>query len=593
MPRLNILTLRHFLQIRGKLRSKYLLLLLVLGIILGPGNIYAQKKNKSSGKSDRAERKIQEATFYFTEGVKYYILEDMAKALALFEKSLEVDPENAAAHYKIAKILMGKGDLNNALVHAARALELGPENKYYYLANAEVLTRQSNFQEAAQIYERLIEHIEGTDEYLFDLAALYLYQEDYQQALDIYDRAEQRFGYAYEITAQKQKIYLKLNQLNKAIAEGEKLVNEFPGEPQFVIALAEILISNDREKDAIPYLEDLLKIVPDNPEARLMLAKLYEETGNEQKSLDNMKVAFSNPELNLELKLDLVAKYLQELPDENIEKLCDSLTDVIIENHPDEADAYVLKGDFYNAVSKPKDARDYYLKSIQYDDSNFDVWQNLLTIEFQNLQQTDSVIKHSEEALEMFPNQGILYFYNGAAHAASKNYDEAVYALEQCKQLSKNAELIKYCNLYLGDVYNELKDYAKSGAAYEAVLKVEPTNVYVLNNYSYFLALRQQKLDYAKKLSTKLLELEPDNPNYLDTHAWVLYMLGDYQQAKKLLEKSIEGGAQSGEVVEHYGDVLFKLGEVDEAVKQWMKAKGMDDTSDFIDKKIADRKLYE
>lgn len=573
-------------------KSRWLLLMLLVCFLAG--NVHAQKRGRSSeGAANREERKVQEATFYFTEAVKYYILEDMNKALMLFSKSLESDPDNAAAHFKIAKILMNNGEVDKALLHSSRALELDPENKYYYLTKAEVLTRQSNFRDAAQIYEQMIRKIDKTDEYLFELAALYLYQEDYQKSLNIYDRVEEKFGLAYEIIAQKQKIYLKLNQLDKAIQEGERLIKEFPGEPEFVIALAEMLASNDRGQDAVPHLENLLDIEPDNAEARLMLTKIYQEAGNDQPALDHMKKAFANPQLTLQRKLDLVAKHMQELPDERAEQLCEALTDIILEVHADEAEAYVLKGDFYHAIGKAEEARDYYLESTSYDDSNFEVWQNLLTIEFQNLQETDSVIRHSEEALEMFPNQGILYFYNGAAHAASKNYDEAVYALEQCKQLANNAELNKYCNLYLGDVYNALKNYPKSEAAYEAVLKVEPTNVYVLNNYSYFLALRQQKLEYARKLSTKLLELEPENPNYLDTHAWVLYMMGDYQQAKKLLKASIEKGAGSGEVVEHYGDVLFKLGEVDEAVKQWMKAKGMDDTSDLIDKKIAERKLYE
>ncbi len=570
-------------------------LLLTLCLFGWANHAQAQKKrHKQADKSTKEERKIQEATFYFTEAVKYSILEDTEKAMVLYEKSLESDPNNGAAHYKIAEILIERGDLDNALVHATRAVTLDPENKYYYLTQAEVFSRQSNFKDAAQVYERMMEKIDGTDEYVFDLAALYLYQGDYQKAMDTYNQAEKRFGMAYEITVQKQKVYLKLNQLDKAIAEGAKLIEEFPGEARFVIALAEILVSNNREKDAIPHLENLLEIDPSSSEARLMLAKIYEETGNNQKALDNMDVAFANPQLNLSLKLGLVAKYLKELPNENIEKLCDSLTDIIIKTHPDEANAYVLKGDFYKITGKTQEARDFYLKSTKYDESNFEVWQNLLTIEFQQLQQTDSVIKHSEEALELFPNQGVLYFYNGASHAASKNYDEAAYALEQCKQLSvSNAELTKYCNLYLGDVYNALEDYSKSEAAYEAVLKVEPTNAYVLNNYSYFLALREENLDYAKKLSTKLLEIEPGNANYLDTHAWVLYKLGEYKQAKKLLEDALAKGDGSGEVVEHYGDVLFKLGDVDQAVKQWMKAKGMDDTSELIDKKIADRKLYE
>ena len=561
--------------------------ILILIVLSGVTEGYSQEK------STRAERKQREAAFYFTEGVKYFILEDMDKALMLFEKSLESDAENAAAHFKIANILAEQGKLEEALSHANTALKMAPDNKYYYLTKAEILTKQSNFPEAAQVYEQMIETVDGTNEYLFELAAIYLYQQDFEQALDTYQRVEHQYGVIPEVINAKQKIYLQQNQLDKAIEEGVRLVETFPDEVAFVMELAEVFVSNGREKEAIPYLKSLLEIAPDNPEAQLMLAKIYQNTGDSMQAEENMQVAFANPDLSLSLKLGLVAKYIQELPNKTIEQLCASLTDKIIEAHPDEADAYVIKADFLNAISQREAARDLYLKSTRYDESTFEVWQNLITIEFQDLHQTDSVLVHSEQALELFPNQGVLFFYNGAAHASEKSYQEAAYALEQARQLSNNKELTMYCNIYLGDVYNGLEEYEKSSEAYEAVLQSDPTNDYVLNNYSYFLALRQERLDYAQQLSTRLLELDPDNANYLDTHGWVLFSSGDFKQSRKYIEQAIDAGAKSGEVIEHYGDVLFKLGQVDEAVRQWMKAKGMNDTSEILDKKIADRKWYE
>lgn len=566
-------------------RSIWLVYVLLFSFI---SSAYAQRD-----KSTREDRKVREATYYFTEGVKYYILEDMEKALALFEKSLESDPDNDAAHFKIADIFSRQGVLDKALEHANQAIELDPDNKYYYLTKAEVLTQQSDFEGAALVYETMIDRLDGTDDYLFDLAAIYLYQQSFDQAIETYDKIEQKYGLLPEVITAKQRIYLQQNRLDKAIAEGERLIAAFPGEGDYVIALSEIFISNGKDREAIPYLESLLEIAPDNPEAQLLLAKIYQNMGDDAKAEEHMGVAFTNPNLNLKLKLELVAKYIQELPNAKTQQLVSTLTDKILASHPDEAEAYILKGDFLNAIDSVSQARDYYLESTKYDDTNFDVWQNLLTLEFQTLQETDSVIKHSEEALEMFPNQGIVYFYNGAAHAAKQNYDEAAYSLDQARRLSNNEELSLYCNIYLGDVYNGLEEYDKSEEAYEAVLKADPSNDYVLNNYSYFLALRQEKLPYAKQLSTRLLELNPNNANYLDTHAWVLYMLGEYKQAKKYIEQALEQGAGSGEVVEHYGDVLFKLGDVDQAVQQWMKAKGMNDASELIDKKIADRKLYE
>jgi tetratricopeptide (TPR) repeat protein len=182
-------------------------------IILTDADSQAQRRKN---KSTREERKMREATFYFTEGVKYYILaepdfdaEDMDRALMLFTKSLESDPDNDAAYFKIATILAGRGNLDDAMINAQKALELDDQNQYYYTLNADILTRKSNFAEAAQVYERMITQLDGTDEYLFDLATLYLYQGDYEQALDTYDRAEQVFGIQPELIRQKQKIYLK------------------------------------------------------------------------------------------------------------------------------------------------------------------------------------------------------------------------------------------------------------------------------------------------------------------------------------------------------------------------------------------------
>jgi tetratricopeptide (TPR) repeat protein len=74
----------------------------------------------------------------------------------------------------------------------------------------------------------------------------------------------------------------------------------------------------------------------------------------------------------------------------------------------------------------------------------------------------------------------------------------------------------------------------------------------------------------------------------------VLFVLEEYQEAKSYIEKAVNSGDElSGTIIEHYGDILFKLGDVDSAVKQWQRAKGMDETSELIDKKIADRQLYE
>jgi tetratricopeptide (TPR) repeat protein len=146
----------------------------------------------------------------------------------------------------------------------------------------------------------------------------------------------------------------------------------------------------------------------------------------------------------------------------------------------------------------------------------------------------------------------------------------------------------------LGDAYNAIKEYEKSDEAYEAALDFDPESDHVLNNYSYFLSIRKEKLDLALEMSSKVVKRNPDNATYLDTHAWVLYNMGRFEEAKKYIEEAIKQDENvSGTIIEHYGDILFKLGDVNMAVEQWEKAKKMNVDSDLIDKKIADRKLYE
>lgn len=114
----------------------------------------------------------------------------------------------------------------------------------------------------------------------------------------------------------------------------------------------------------------------------------------------------------------------------------------------------------------------------------------------------------------------------------------------------------------------------------------------MLNNYAYFLSLRNDKLDKASEMAAKANQIEPNQASYQDTYAWILYAQKKYTDARLWIEKAItNGGAKSGTILEHYGDILYQLNETDKAVEQWQKAKTLGDTSDKIDAKIKNKKL--
>ena len=245
----------------------------------------------------------------------------------------------------------------------------------------------------------------------------------------------------------------------------------------------------------------------------------------------------------------------------------------------------LLKGEKLKAAQS-------YLKAVKLDNKKSDTWQRILAIEAEaNL--LDSLAKHATEAVETFPNNANFWYYQGIGNLGIRKYQNAINSFEEGKRLVfNNPKQLEDFNLRLGDAYNGTKQYAESDASYEAVLKNSPNNAFALNNYSYYLALRKERIDYAKNLAERLTNTTPNNATFLDTYAWVLYVAKDYQKARKIQEKALQI-ASNGTFLEHYGDILFQLGEKESAVEQWQKAKKQGGTSVQIDKKISERKIIE
>lgn len=554
-------------------------------------NSYAQKTKSKKDKPRDAQ--LREAEFFFTEGEKYFILEDYSKALALFQKSLEINSDNATVYYKIAQIHSEGGDLPKALTNINAALEIDGNNKYFYVAAADIHTQLGDFGKASETYEEMIAKLPNTDLYLFELAAIYLYQRRYDDALNTYTKIEEAYGLSEEVIFQKQKIYLQNNDLENALLEGKKLIETFPDEEAYVIKQVEILITNDQYESAEEYLQDFLTISPNSAQSRLVLAELNRKQGEMGEVEKNLELAFRNEDLNVQNKVQLLAEYRQGLSIDQLKSFGRNLGKSLVETHPDVADARSVYGDILQTIGDKEGAINEYSAALNLDESNLAVWQNVLQL-YLELNQVDSIISLSDKALELYPNQGILFYFNGSANLQKRNFTEAIYSLEQGKLLSSsNLGLVSVFNGLLGDAYNSTKEYDKSDKAYDAALDFDADNYGVLNNYSYYLALRKQKLEKAERMAAKVVKNNPDNISYIDTYSWVLYAREKYKEAKKVMEKALEKSDVSAVHYEHYGDILYKLGQVDEAVKQWQIAKGLNPNAELIDKKIADRKLYE
>jgi len=246
-----------------------------------------------------------------------------------------------------------------------------------------------------------------------------------------------------------------------------------------------------------------------------------------------------------------------------------------------------------NANDLKSSAALYYSLSLRFMPDNFNVWQNLLNLDLE-LNRWDSLSIHAETALEYFPNQPSAYWYAGLGNTQQKNYDNAITYLQQgVKMVSNNPQLKSSFYSSLGGAYNALGDYENSDKSFESALSLNPNDDITLNNYSYYLSLRKVNLDKALIMVEDIVRRNPENSTYLDTYAWVLFQLQDYEEAKRVIELVIRNNDASAVNYDHYGDILFKLGDVDGAVNSWEEAKSLNKSIENIDKKINNREIIE
>jgi tetratricopeptide (TPR) repeat protein len=565
---------------------------------------HGQRKRKGDEEVQASGIRMREAEFYFTEGEKFFILEDYAKALLYYQRTLEITPENATIHYKIAEVLSRSNkqdDLLKASLSIEQALKLERKNKYFYILAANIYNSLTRFDKAAQAYESMIAEIRGTEEYYYELAAVYQYANRPDDALKAYNRAEAVLGVNEVSSLQKQRILMDQGKTKEALAEGERLIQAYPGEERYLMGFAEILNDNGFKQEAIQYLEKFIAANEDAVNAGILLAGLYRENKQEEKARELLLKLFDHPEVDLSSKLLIIGAYSTELAmnksknttNTEAESFAIALFKKLETGNPEDANVHAIGGDLYFSAGKLRDAQQQYIMAAGTGEMNYEIWENLVFIDVQ-LEQFDLAIQHSDQALEVFPNQKMLAYFNGYAHLRKRHFRESIQALEQAKRLGASAPaFVSDVNGLLGDAYNATGEFEKSDKAYDDALAYNPNNNTVLNQYSYFLALRKANLEKAEKMSSQLVKNNPDNPAFLDTHAWVLYMRGKYKDARKVIERAVNSGNANATHLEHYGDILYKLGEVDSAVKQWERARGLNANSELLNKKIANRKIYE
>lgn len=573
--------------------------LFVFILLIAFGKSFAQKQNTNSkitkdlpmaNLSVDDRRKFD---YYFYEAMNAKTANKYDSAIDYLKYCLAIDSTNATVYYELGSYFNSLNNKNKALDYYRKASAYDGNNFYFNMAYASLCLDFKQYSDAIEQFEKLLANNPDNSELYIYLSEAYRMDGDLQKAISTLDKLEQIIGLVEKISIQKYQLYTMLKQENRAFAEIQKYIDKYPSEIKYQILLGNLYMQAGKMKEAYMVYSKAKAIDPEDPYLISSIAEYYEQTNNKEAAEEELHLALVSPKMDIDTKLAVLAQYVGSLQQNRQDtQVANVLFDSLMIQHPQEPKLNLMYGNLLAMQTKKEEARVQYQIFAEANPTNPVGWEQLLSTTFPD--SLDLSIKICKDAISYIPDQPQFYFYLGVSEYMKEDYTNALDALQKGVVYVDEENVALLSDFYgqIGDLYYHLEKLDSAFTTYDKALKYNPGNVGVLNNYSYFLSLAKKDLDKAERMSSMTVKAEPTNPTYLDTYGWVLFEQGAFTMAKIYIENAIKYSEEkkeeiSSEVLEHYGDVLYKTDEPEKALEYWIKAKEKGDSkSKTLDRKI-------
>jgi tetratricopeptide (TPR) repeat protein len=522
------------------------------------------------------------------EAVKQKNLGNFSEAVKLYKLVVQNKPDCDVAYYELGSIYLMTNQIDIARGYLVRAYEMDPDNEWYTYAYLNALGGAESYDEMIDILHEKTKKNPEEVEWEFQMANVLYLQGKTRKSIRMLDQIEKERGFSEKVTLLKASIYESEEKYDLAKQEIDKVMNLFPEAVQFRVVAAELSMKNGEEDAAANYYLEILEIDSTNIFALTNLTDYYRKKGDYKNSIDYLARSFRSSQIDVKRKLAIMSYYLSE--EEYLMKYrseLENLLEVFLEEHPDEAEAWLLATDFYIDGREFDKAFSRLNQYLEEHGGNYPIYmQAVLLANAASL--NEEMIFTANRALEIYPDSSDLIFFRGIGLYELEKYEELVDNYQDVSFTSfSTGEYASQSKMLLAEAYYRLDEFHRSDSIFEQLIGEEPENFMVLNNYSYYLAERGEKLELAKQWSLQTILNNPDNATFLDTYAWILYRLKEYEEAERyILEALNKGGGNDPEINEHAGDIQVALSSFEIARSYYEKAILLGGERNRIEKKI-------
>jgi tetratricopeptide (TPR) repeat protein len=453
---------------------------------------------------------------------------------------ISLAPDALKARQLAAYVAVRSGDRSAALRHLRRVVELSNGDGDGYMAAAQLVTSTEDPKERLALMQALVG--DGVDDAnaQLALATLAAAADDTDLAFSAARRAAELRPEWGRPRALIGRLLIDSGRFDEARAEMEAAVNEMPPDEALHLRLvfAQLLLDADAEDQAMEMFKAILAVDPQQTDALFAAAVLQLQGGELAEAREYLTRL-----RELGKRRNDAAFLLGQLEDQagNPALALEWYQKV---RGASSADAQLRIAGIFAEQGEMVRAREI-LQRLR--DQSPDDQPMLFMIEAELLRDQDrngEAFEVYSAALERYPDSGDLL------------YARALHAVE------------------LGQVDVLERDLRH-------LLVSDPDNADALNALGYTLADRTDRLAEAYSFIERALQLRPDEPAILDSMGWVLYRMGQAEEAEGYLRRALDE-VFDAEIAAHLGEVLWALGRRDEASSVWEKAMDEDPEHEYL-----------
>lgn len=460
---------------------------------------------------------------------------------ALLEMSLlwtEVEPDNLDAHSMASLSLSRDGQYTNALIHAEFALKQGSSQPLMTLV---ISANQASIQQREtllQQYPRLETLMPGNETLLLTKSMLLRQQDQLPDALKTVEQLLQQEPAQESAIMLKAQLLQQMNKKDEASKFLEHSLLNIPNSKRLRLQYARFLAEDDLE-GAHQQLTLLVEEYPNDPELIYTLALASRELGLRvmaQQLLIKL-TRFPSTAASAHYELGTMAEQ-----DNDIESVLMHYRQV--RSGPKFLPAAVRLSKFMINHGQLENAR-LYLQKLRLENPRF---------------------------------TAALYQIESELLAEQQLIDDAYHLLSEAILQAPNDIQLLYMRSMLSEQKN---DYTNSEKDLRAILAQDSDNAMALNALGYTMTVHTDRYKEAHELILRALELNPGDPATMDSLGWVLYRLGNHDDAIHHLRRAMKK-LPDPEVASHLGEVLWVTGQHEEATSVWQTILENDPDNDTI-----------